>query len=57
MLFRSTGLVNFQDFDIAEQEISDAEKNYVESLANSLIQKANWELIQGHSLEDALREI
>lgn len=49
-----TGLVNFQDFDIAEQEIADSEKSYVESLANVLIQNADWDLAQGLTLEDAL---
>jgi len=49
-----SGLVNFQDFDISEQEIADAEKNFVESLANVLVQNANWDLAQGITLEDAL---
>jgi len=51
-----TGLVNFQDFDIVEQDIADSEKNYVESLASVLVQQANWELVKGSTLEDTLRE-
>ncbi len=49
-----TGLVNFQDFDIAEQDIADSEKNYVESLANASAKQAGWELSRGLGLEEAL---
>ena len=50
-----TGLVNFQDFDIAEQDRADSEKNYVESLAAALAGEANWELVKGATLEDVIR--
>lgn len=53
----TTGLVNFTDFDAAEQENANAEKDYVESLANVFIQRAHWEKIQGATLEDAYDEI
>jgi outer membrane protein TolC len=53
----TTGLASFQDFDIAEQENADSEKNYVESLANALVQQANWEQVKGESLEEAINEI
>ncbi len=53
----TTGLVNFQDFDIAEQDLADSEKAYVESLANVLTQEADWEFIKGSTLEDVLHEI
>jgi outer membrane protein TolC len=52
----ATGLVNFTDFDAAEQENASAEKDYVESLANVFIQQANWEKTQGATLEDAYHE-
>ena len=52
----ATGLVNFTDFDAAEQENADAEKDYVESLANVFIQQANWERTRGATLEDAYHE-
>jgi len=48
----TSGLANFQDFDISEQEITDTEKNFVRSLALALIQKANWEYLRGETLED-----
>ncbi len=48
-----TGLVNFQDFDIAEQDIADSERNYVESLASVLVQEANVGLIKGTTLEES----
>lgn len=51
-----SGLVNFQDFDITEQDIADSERNYVESLATALVQEANWDLTRGKTLEDVLRE-
>jgi hypothetical protein len=47
-------LANFQDFDIAEQELADAENAYVESLADALIQQARWDAAKGLTLEDAL---
>jgi len=50
------GLVNFTDFDAAEQENATAEKDYVASLANVFIQQANWEKTQGATLEDAYHE-
>lgn len=53
----ATGLVNFLDFDTAEQENANAEKDYVESLANVFIQQANWEKTQGATLEDAYDEL
>lgn len=46
------GLLNFQDFDIAEQELSDSERSYIQSLSDALAQEANWHLIQGNTLED-----
>ncbi|MFH0986093.1 MAG: TolC family protein [Candidatus Omnitrophota bacterium] len=52
----ATGLVNFTDFDAAEQENANAEKDYVESLANVFIQQATWEKTQGATLEDAYHE-
>jgi len=52
----ATGLVNFTDFDAAEQENANAEKEYVESLANVFIQQANWEKIRGATLEDIYHE-
>jgi len=52
----ASGLVNFTDFDAAEQENATAEKDYVESLANVFIQKANWEKTQGATLEDTYHE-
>ena len=52
----ATGLVNFTDFDAAEQENASAEKDYVESLANVFIQQANWEKTRGATLEDAYHE-
>ncbi|MFA5160011.1 MAG: TolC family protein, partial [Candidatus Omnitrophota bacterium] len=52
----TTGLVNFLDFDTAEQENANAEKDYVESLANVFVQQANWEKTQGATLEDAYHE-
>jgi outer membrane protein len=52
----STGLVNFTDFDAAEQENANAEKDYVESLANVFVQQANWEKTRGATLEDSYNE-
>ncbi|HTL48934.1 MAG TPA: TolC family protein [Verrucomicrobiae bacterium] len=53
----TAGLVNFQDFDIAEQDLADSENNYVESLAAVLSREASWQLARGATLEDAAREI
>jgi len=53
----TSGLVNFTDFDTAEQENANAEKDYVESLADVFTQQANWEKTQGATLEDAYDEI
>ncbi len=50
----TSGLANFQDFDIAEQELADSEKAYVQSLADVLVQEANWMFTKGKTLEDAL---
>ncbi len=50
------GLVNFTDFDAAEQENAAAEKEYVDSLANVFFQQANWEKTLGATLEDAYHE-
>ncbi len=47
-----TGLVNFQDFDTTEQEISDSERLYTQSLADALVQEANWNFVRGATLED-----
>ncbi|MFA7255931.1 MAG: TolC family protein, partial [Candidatus Omnitrophota bacterium] len=52
----ATGLVNFTDFDAAEQENANAEKDYVGSLADVFIQQANWEKLRGATLEDAYHE-
>ncbi len=49
-----TGLVGFQDFDIAEQEFADSERNYVLSLANALKQEARWNLSKGATLEEVV---
>ena len=53
----ATGLANFTDFDAAEQENANAEKEYVESLAKVFIQEAYWVKTQGATLEDAYDEI
>jgi len=50
----TSGLASFQDFDIAEQELADSEKSYVQSLADVLIQEASWLFTQGATLEEAL---
>jgi len=44
--------VNFQDFDIAEQELADAERAHVQSLADVLIREADWIAAQGGTLEE-----
>jgi len=50
----TSGLANFQDFDIAEQELADSEKAYVQSLADVLVQEANWIFTKGATLEEAV---
>ena len=50
-----SGLASFQDFDIAEQELADAEKRYVDSLADVLIREAAWEAAEGSTLEEVPR--
>lgn len=52
----TSGLVNFQDFDLAEQDLADSQKAHVEALANALTQEANWEFEKGGTLEEILRE-
>ncbi|MBI3996968.1 MAG: TolC family protein [Candidatus Omnitrophica bacterium] len=49
----TTGLANFQDFDIAEQELADSEKASVQSLANVLTEEAKWIFTKGGTLEEA----
>lgn len=49
-----SGLINFQDFDIAEQELSDSERSYIQSLANALTEQASWDLVQGNTLEEVI---
>ena len=53
----TTGLADFQDFDIAEQELTDAEKTYVHSLADVLAREADWIRTQGGTLEAVLNEV
>lgn len=50
----TSGLVSFQDFDIAEQEVADAERSYVQSLADVLIREADWTAAQGGTLEEVV---
>ena len=50
----TSGLADFQDFDIAEQELADSEKAYVDSLAAAAAQEARWQAATGLTLEDAL---
>lgn len=52
----TTGLVNYQDFDLAEQDLSDSQKNYVEALASALLREAEWDLSKGLTLEELLLE-
>ena len=49
----TSGLANFQDFDIAEQELADSEKAHVQSLADVLTAEADWVFTQGGTLEEA----
>lgn len=48
----TTGLASFQDFDIAEQELADSEKAYVQSLADVLSSEAGWNAALGKTLEE-----
>jgi outer membrane protein TolC len=48
----TSGLAEFQEFDIAEQELADAETAHVQSLADVLIKEAQWSEAQGGTLED-----
>ncbi len=48
----TNGLVNFQDFDISEQQLADAEQAHVQSLADVLNREADWRLAKGETLED-----
>ena len=50
----ASGLMTFQDFDTAEQEQSNSENDYVQSLADVSKAQANWEMIRGKTLEDEL---
>lgn len=50
----TSGLVNFQDFDITEQELADAERAYVQSLADVLVREADWIAAQGGTLEEVV---
>lgn len=52
----TSGLVSFQDFDIAEQDLADSETSYVQALADVLIKEANWASVKGLTLEDTLNE-
>jgi outer membrane protein TolC len=52
----TSGLADFQDFDIAEQELADSERAYVQSLADVLTEEADWTLTTGGTLEEALSE-
>jgi len=52
----SSGLSTFQEFDIAESDLADSEKSYVQSLADALAREADWQRVQGKTLEDVLDE-
>ncbi|MDD5217310.1 MAG: TolC family protein [Candidatus Omnitrophica bacterium] len=52
----ASGLVDFQEFDITEQDFANAETAYVQSLADVLTKAANWEFVKGSTLEDVLHE-
>ncbi len=49
----TSGLTDFQTFDIAEQELSDSERAYVQSMADVLEQEAQWIQVTGGTLEEA----
>lgn len=51
------GLVNFQDFDIVEQDYANSEIDYVESLANALTKEADWQFAKGTTLEEVFHEV
>ncbi len=52
----SSNLSTFQEFDSAEQDLANSEKNYVQSLADALLEQANWQFTRGLTLEDELNE-
>lgn len=47
----TNGLISFEDFDRAEEELVTAERNYVQSLADVLTSEAAWIADQGGTLE------
>jgi outer membrane protein len=49
------GLLDFQDFDIAEQELANSERDYVLSLADVLLRQAEWEALKGSTLEEVVK--
>jgi outer membrane protein TolC len=49
------GLASFQDFDISEQELANSERGYVLSLADVLLRQADWEFLQGLTLEEVIK--
>ena len=51
----TNGLVTFQDFDISEQQLADAEQAHVQSLSDVLNREADWMLTQDKTLEDEVR--
>ena len=53
----ASGLMSFQDFDTAEQELNNSENDYVQSLADVVNAQANWEMIRGKTLEEDLNAI
>lgn len=48
----SSNLSSFQEFDQAEQDLANSEKNYVQSLADALLGEANWQFTRGLTLEE-----
>lgn len=53
----TSGLVNFQDFDLAEQDLADSQKSFVEALAAALTREASLDLEKGSTLEEIIRGI
>lgn len=51
----ATGLIDFQEFDIAEQELANSERGYVRVLADVLLREANWDFLKGSTLEEVLK--
>ncbi|HEX9780206.1 MAG TPA: TolC family protein [bacterium] len=49
----TSGLADFQDFDIAEQELADAEGAYVRALADAMTAEAQWHRAVGATMEEA----